>query len=188
MQMLAPHSPTLRPTLDTIQKHFLLQQDLPESVQRPEVRLRDAMEVLKGRDAQQALRSSQLPSPIPIATPISPQFQPKPVESRANLRNNDLHRQIGLANSTTGQPNPLEIVSRERAPAPHNPTIPERESHGPSKLQSAAHISQRGQYPNTESPPIIERENPCPSKLQAATEDTMQLHNKNQTNAHQLKL
>lgn len=129
--------------------------------------------MLKGRDAQQALSNSQLPSPIPIATPVSTQFQPNPVESRANLRNNGLHRQIGLANSTTGQPNPLEIVSRERAPAPHNPTIPEREFHGPSKLQSAAHISQRGQYPNTESPPIIERENPCPSRLQPATQDTM---------------
>ena len=131
------------------------------------------MEILTGRDAQHALRNSQLPSPIPLATPISPQFQPNPVESRANLRNNDLHRQIGLANSTTGQPNPLEIVSRDRAPAPHNPTIPEREFHGPSKMQSAAHIPQRGLYPNTENPPIIEHENLCPSRLQPATQDTM---------------
>ena len=160
-QMLGPYPPTLRPTLDTIQKHLLLQEDLPESVQRPQLSLRDTLEMLKARDARPALRDSPVPSPDPIATPVSPLVQQNLLESRTNLRNNDLHRQIGLTNYTTRQPDPLDIVSRERAPAPQNPTITEREVHGPSELQL-------GRYTRPQGPPNAERRIPRIPPLQPA--------------------
>ena len=86
MQMLAPYPPMLRPTLDTIQKHLLLQEGLPESVQRPALSLRETMEMLELRHTQPALRNTQVPLAVPVATPFPPQLQPNPVESRSNLK------------------------------------------------------------------------------------------------------
>ncbi|KAK0510695.1 hypothetical protein JMJ35_007127 [Cladonia borealis] len=119
------------------------------------------MRMLKQRHPQPALRPSRLPSPGPVTIPALPHLQPNLVESRTNQRNNDLNRQIGLANSITRQPNPLDIVSRERTPAPHNPTIPEREVHGPSELQL-------GRYTRPQGPTNAERRFPRTPPLQPA--------------------
>ena len=146
------------------------------------------MEMLELRHTQPALRNTQVPLAVPVAVPVPPQLQPNPVESRSNLKKIVLHRQVVLENSTTRQPNPLEIVHRGRAPAPHDPTIPEREAPRRSRLQPAANIMHGGRYPTLKALLLLSAKSLDVLDCSQLHMILRQLHNKNQISNHQLKL
>lgn len=65
-------------------------------------------------------------------------------------------------------------MHRCRAPAPHDPTIVEREVLGPSQLQPAANFVHRGPSPTPQGPTIVERGVPGRSRLQLGRYQTPQ--------------
>ena len=164
MQMLAPYPPSLRPTLDIIQKHLLQQKDLPESVQLPEYTFKEAMEMLERR-AQSALANRQVVLVDPMTNPDGPLPQPTPLENCPKSRKNVLRQNAVLDNPITGRPNPLEIVHRGRNLATHDPTTVESGFSGPFQLQLAKSKRHRGR-----GPMIFERKIPGPSVQQAAVD------------------
>ena len=99
--MLAPYPPSLRPTLDTIQKHLLQQRDLPESVQPSEYTLREAIEMLERR-ARLAVTHRQVVLVDSITTPVRPLLYPTLLETRPKPRKNVLRRNAVLDNPITG--------------------------------------------------------------------------------------
>ena len=158
MQMLAPYPPSLRPTLDTVQKHLLEQKDLPESVQQPGLSLSEAMKKLEERRAKSALGDRQVALAVPLKNPV---------EAHPKLKKTVLHQGSILINPITGRLNPLEIVCRGRLPARHDPKTVECGVRGPFKLQPATHMRHRGRGPT-----IVEREVPGPSRRRPAAHDS----------------
>lgn len=144
VQMTAPYPHTLRPCLDTIQRLLLQNKDLPESVDRPQLNLKEAMEMLKQNNASSAKLTPRMLTTVPTPRPAPPQPQDKPINSRLDPRLFDLRARYTLENSVTNRAGPLDLVHKARSLAPPGspvPAIPQLELPDPERTQPGSILS-----------------------------------------------
>ena len=131
IEMTAPYPPTLRPSLDTIQRSLLQNKDLSENVERPLSNLKETMEMLEEEHELSARFTPRAPMavPTPLPAPLSPQV--KPVRSRLDPQLYRIKARHISENPSSKTAGPLDLLHKARGLAPQGPPLPE-----PTQLKS----------------------------------------------------
>ena len=126
IEMTAPYPPTLRPSLDTIQRFLLQNKDLSESVERPLLNLKETMDML---EEEHELSTRLTPPRVPMSflnprpAPLPPQVQP--VQSRLDPQLPRIKKRHISENHNSKTVGPLELVHKARGLAPQGTSLPE---------------------------------------------------------------
>ena len=122
--MTAPYPNTLTPSLDTIQHSLLRDKDLPESIERPQLDLKETMEMLEQKHAPSAKSTPRIPLAVPTARPAPLQPHVKSVQSHLDPRLYGIRAQNTFPKIITNRAGPLDLVHKARGLAPQGPPVP----------------------------------------------------------------
>ena len=125
IEMTAPYPPTLRPSLDTIQRFLLQNKDLSESVERPLLNLKETMDMLKEEHELSTRLTPRVPMSFlnPRPAPLPPQVKPaKPRLDSQRYRIKARHISESHSNKTAG---PLDHVHKARGLGPQETSLAE---------------------------------------------------------------
>ncbi len=123
IQMTAPYPHTLRPSLDTIH-HFLLQnKDLPGSVERPQLNLKETMKMLEQKHAPSAKFTPRIPMDVPTVRPVPLQPPVKHVHSRIDPQLYGIRAPNSFEKRVLNRAGPLDLIHKARGFNPRGPPV-----------------------------------------------------------------
>ena len=123
VQMTAPYPYTLRPSLDTIHHLLLHNKDLPESVERPQLNLKETMKMLEQKHAPSAKFTPRIPMVVPIARPAPLRPPIKHVHSRIDPQLYGIGAPNIFEKRLSNRAGPLDLVHKARGLTPRGPPV-----------------------------------------------------------------
>ena len=134
IEMTAPYPPTMRPSLDIIQRFLLQNKDLSKSVERPLLNLKKTMSMLKEQQQLSTTFTPRIPMTFlnPRPAPLPPQV--KPVNPHLDFQLCKIKAQYISESRSSKTAGPLNLVHKARGLAPQGPSLAEAKQPKPPDL------------------------------------------------------